>query len=443
MEEKVKRLFRRPLYPYLLIVWFLIFQSSECFYSFSLGLFLGFAILLCLVFWGLNWILLRLGIKWAPIVIFSTGAFLLFIDLISDFLHGNSGSIGFHHYYLIIIGLIIIGLSYIWSKLVWRFNSLANLVINVFLIVLCLSSLFNGYKVYNQMSRIHEQRVGIPQVTPAKPIDIVWILMDDYASSPALKKFFKYNNPLDTFLESRGFTILDGIHTRSTITIYSINSIFNLDDSISPPNYMYADYSLLNNLWTKQLKKAGYEVDCLDFLDIDGVKRIANLNLFPQSYTDQIFRESIFGLTKDRYNFKVADSLNTILKESSPGSPRLIWAHLMIPHSPFYRNSKGEFVANNQDYNASVDQIKNGYIEFLSYGNHVLMDIIKNNESLKDKIVVISGDHGTRYSFIEDKDEKQRPFAAIHFPDNFDTTGLKNVKFIQQLPAFIGSAKIK
>ena len=54
-----------------------------------------------------------------------------------------------------------------------------------------------------------------------------------------------------------------------------------------------------------------------------------------------------------------------------------------------------------------------------------------------DKIIVISGDHGPRFPFLQKKEKQKQPFAAIHFPGMYDSTGLQKLEYISQIPGFL------
>ena len=447
----------RPLYPYILVLWFLAFKSSECLVYFNAAVFAG-----CLALLGiLMFILLRAfsflpGIKWGPIFISFVTVVFLFIEQVTSFLRNGSLSyhLSFSYGYLALLIPLAALLSYLWARIIRSFNTYANLVANVFLLVFSFIEILGGYQVYKKELNLHKHvRAGGAYVgVPSKPTDIVWILMDEYAASPCLQKDFGFTDPLDTFLERNGYTILPDIRTRSSVTLYSVNSIFNMDDSIVPANYMYAHYYLDNSEWPDHLVSSGFSFTSFDFMGIGGVKCLQDLNVFPQSYPEQIFYDTFLDMGKnmlkyyrrdiDRYNIEVADTLDKVLGARS-GSPRFIWAHFLIPHMPFFRDSKGNPLAHPQKDVGGERETSKGYVDYLVYGNNMLMKLIDRHPELKDKIVIISGDHGARFPFIHDGDEYIRPYAAVHLPDHFDTTGLERVRYIQQLPAFIGSAAYK
>lgn len=455
MEEKIRQLLRRAAYPYLLILWFLVFKSAECFYSFSIVLFFCFLGAFSLLMFAAIWFFSGVcGIRWARIFLSLALLLLFFFDPVSLFLRTylvGFFHVAFHYYDFIPIGIAIWGISIGLARFGSKSGERGNLLLNIFLLIFTGIAILRGFQTYQKEMAYHHHNGGeiAAGTGTGQSKDIVWILMDEYAASPCLQRDFHFDNPLDTFLKQRNYLLLDGIQTRSAKTVYSVNSIFNFDDSIVPANYMYAHFYLYNDRWTEQLRRAGYTVESFDFMDIGHEGRIQNLNIFPATYSEQILYGTLWDMAEnlvgynngmfDRYNLEVAAKLRTSLADTS-SHPRFIWAHFLIPHLPFFRGSHGEILAHPQKEVGEEGPTKEGYIAYVSYGNLMLMDLLKKYPELSNKIVVISGDHGARFPFIHDGDEYFRPYAAVHFPDHFDTAGLESVKYIQQLPAFIGAA---
>ena len=291
-------------------------------------------------------------------------------------------------------------------------------------------------------ANLHKPSIALQKDT-SRQKDILWLLMDEYAASGSLQSQFGFQNPLDSFLLNKGFTILHNTKSRFNNTLFSVNSILNYDYSLHPSSY-YSGLRLLKQAtWVAALERSGYEFIDLSFFDIGSHTKLADQSGYPYTFSQQLFSGTIFTIllgmkkytiaTCDAYNQFVYKKLETTLAVKSE-KPRFIWAHLGIPHEPFCRNRYGKLL---KDTTKSVNDschIKNAYIEYVQYANLLLTDLIKKHPDILKKIVIISGDHGPRYPFLQNKEYQYWPFAAILMPPGFDTAQLHSLKYISQIP---------
>ena len=152
-------------------------------------------------------------------------------------------------------------------------------------------------------------------------------------------------------------------------------------------------------------------------------------------------------LFQHRSNEKLIENLK---EETSRHSlqPRFVYTHLLMPHYPYYFNSKGEmrsieFLSDMANY-----RNKEAYVEYLQYCNGIFLQLIDNilKHSKQPPVIIFMSDHGYR---LDDKaDDKYRfmNFNTILLPsreygsfyngmtniNQFRT--LLNVEFGQQLP---------
>jgi len=286
------------------------------------------------------------------------------------------------------------------------------------------------------------------QIVPVKTNDIVWILLDEYASSASLQKQFAFHNPLDSMLQQKGFYVLNNMRSRFNKTLFSLNAIFNEDDSLQPASFYSGVRLLRNSSWEPLLETAGYQFVNLGFFDIGNYEKMANRSGYPETYLEQLLSGTLFSMVYnnlkytsekcDRYNQDVLQKLTETLVAHST-RPKFVWAHLCLPHEPFCRNSQGEFINDSIYDESDAGHIKKNYLGYLQYGNSVIFRLLKDHPDLSKKIVIISGDHGPRYSFLKDKSYQKWPFAAVSMPGKFDTAALRKLQYISQLPAFISN----
>ena len=325
-----------------------------------------------------------------------------------------------------------------------------NPILNVFLLFTILIFIVNGIKKNNDSivetkEHFHSQ-VKRSNVSNSK--DIVWILLDEYASSGSLKQQFSFVNPLDSQLEKKGFVILKDMHSLYANTLFSVNSIFNMDDSIVPSSYYEGVELLRHGSLIPTLEKSGYQFTNLGFFDLAEHPMLENRSGYPYSFLQQLLSGTIFNTvytnmkfskkSSDDYNHRVYLKLNETL-DLKLNTPRFIWAHLAIPHEPFCRDENGLYrdEALFKDNISDTTQYKKLYVNYLQYANRLIISLINKHPDIANKIIVITGDHGPRYPFLTNKSLQKWPYAAIHFPDTYDTVGLQKLNTIAEIPSFL------
>jgi len=434
------------MYVYLFGLFFLIYKTSSYFPSFSLLIFLLFifsysTITFCIIHvskkiktqqYIYGWII----IFWYP---------LLFKE---SFDNAISSILGFAiriRYSPIIILAGCVCYFYVKKIIPKLLIPLINKTVNLFFVFMIIVNLIIGFDNFikeTNHSTLKAKKDGQPIKIEHKK-DIIWILMDEYGAPSYLKNEFRFYNPLLDSLKKRRFFTFDSLASRSDYTIYSLSSLFNLDDSILPSNDMYASLYLRKSTMVEQLKNLGYSFTNLDFIDIYNQHKIAKLPFFSDTYFSQIINHTIFSKIilslirpLDNYNNQVIAELNNTVKNNYQ-KPNFTWAHLLIPHSPYLRNSDGELnknpIFNTSPIYTQKNEIINQYLNYLLYGNTIILKILNQIPDWQNKIIIISGDHGARM-FLKDGDPRRfATFAAIYYP-GMDTMELKQIKYLQQIP---------
>ena len=266
-----------------------------------------------------------------------------------------------------------------------------------------------------------------------------------------MRNQLQFHDSLVDSLRSKNFYVFDSLASRSDQTIYSLNALFNLDDSIPVSNYQYAVYYLQKSKWVEQIEKQGYSFINLDFLNIGHKEKFMNINMIPDNYTEKIFNNSLFLITRivnkikgidaemliDDYNTKIIQQLTKTVKQKT-SAPKFIWSHLLIPHLPFYRNENG--LMNPKPIFDPVlysnDQLSKQYLNYVSYANSIVLKILDQIPDHQQKTIIISGDHGARMLLLKNDEQRFKTFAAIYSP-GLDTTKLKQIKYLQQIPFYL------
>lgn len=428
---------------YLFGIFLLVHKTIRFHQPFHIGIALLFLLLYCLAIYGITCLLS--AITQQQLFVVTVLGFLVcffFADLFLYGLHTSLSLTGFRNrHYLLLILLLSAAMLYGERALFTarpRFYRQLNKALCSFLLILTAISLCSG--VWEKY-RLGRQTTGHSLIT-RHPTEVVWLLMDGYASSATLEQYFGYHNELDSFLQQRNFVRLDSVGSRFGETLFSLNAIFNNDDSLLPPDYTSSLARLEKSSWVAGLRQAGVPFHNLDFIPIGGQPRHRDLYFFPDTYVKQLLYGSLlFNAVAEKtsngiddYNHSVITRLDSLLQQA-PGAGGVTWAHLLIPHQPFFRDGDGRLVREEKPLKAGP-ALKRQYIAYLQYGNRVIENLFRKDSLLQNRIVIISGDHGARFPFIPRTDWR-RPFCAIHFPKDFDTNGLKQLRYISQIPAFV------
>lgn len=443
MEKKSVGLMSQPIAPYFFGLYFVIYQSSNSFSSFILADAFLFIIIYCLVIGLIITLLAKLFLlRNTTISILVFAILFLFSDYFRYEIKNQLSIFSFRNrQYSVYLFFFIALLVYIEHKIMLRnkgLNRIINKWCNLFLFFLMLIDLGNG--IYNNY-REHTMDGRTGRLIK-KDIGIVWILMDQYPSTASLQQYFNYTDPLDSFLIGKHFILLETIKSRYGATLFSLNSIFNYDDSIRPKSFASSIHRLQRSKWIADIDYNDEKFLNLDFLTIGDHGKLMDLFYFPDTYGKQLLYGSLFfnavvaqkTMEVDQYNTSVNKSLDSVLRKD-PDRYKLIWAHFLIPHMPYFRNRHGELLKNNGEAHEAATA-KSEYIEYLEYGNTLIEALLKEHPVLQNKIVIISGDHGVRFPFVKKADWK-KPYFAIHYPSAFDTASLKKIKYISQLPDWL------
>lgn len=452
MDKKITAILNRPLYPYLYALLFIIFKSAQYYPSFSPLTVLNVFILYGVITYLLLTIFKRIGNPaYAGILSIICWASLLHVVGIAMCLGFDYAYIPLYFYISFYVSVVVFLLVVLWllSKLNRKYAQEFNRVLNIFMLISCFVFALHGKWINSSR---HETKRNIAQWAQAAggngkdAKDIVWILMDEYGSSKVLNSQFAFNNPMDDELKKQGFCILDSIKTRFNNTLFSLNAIFNEDDSTRPVNFYSGVASLRSSILVPYMQANGYHFINLSSFDISAANKIADRSGYPQTYLDQLLSGTLFSMIGEKFKYTISkcDQYNQQLVrmlEDSLSAPsaqnRFIWTHLMIPHEPFCRNRNGQLISP-KEYSAGDSTFTRGnYINYLEYGNNVLLKLLDKNPVMKNKIIIISGDHGPRYGFIKDKTTASHPFAAIYIPEKYDTSALQHLTYISAIPKFL------
>jgi hypothetical protein len=332
-----------------------------------------------------------------------------------------------------IIGLGVVRLQRRYAQL-----STDNIVWSVFIVVgfIFLSQFSRIAHVYPQMrteTKAQAPSLGQPaHKTGATKPDIYYIVLDRYASSQTLQTQFNYQNPFTDFLKTRNFQVNDNAYANYPYTPISISSTINAqytNQVVAPyKNNDVQSRTLYHNLIrqssvVKALKQNGYQYYSIgssygasnrapladhDFMwdhlvTIFGKeKRLRGMEA-AEFLQNPLYR---FGqVSASWWPLKVQDhtqiedvreqlNILTDLSKTSTGG-HFIFAHLLVPHDPFYFNANGSFNSNPDTANdgESVRQKYLGQVQFISDQMQSIVDNIQKSSGGK-AVILFNADEG-------------------------------------------------
>jgi hypothetical protein len=280
--------------------------------------------------------------------------------------------------------------------------------------------------------------------TAAKP-DIYYIVLDRYASSDVLKSQFGYDN--SSFLNSltdMGYYINNSAHNNYPYTTMSIastmsagydNDIISRFASSSQQTTIPFNETIRNSPVAADLQSIGYKYTLVgNWYETSNRSDIADtvyqqtgsLTFMGDTYTLNNFSKNfltaslpwrfINGAIKlgdftlfnyqnlgdvDMHHYELS-TLNRLV--DSPSGGRFIFAHILLPHDPYYFNADGS-LSNNSSGDNYGKTIKKKYLNQLQYVNSQMKTILGkiNANSHGQAVVLLQADEGPYPTQLNDE----------------------------------------
>lgn len=249
--------------------------------------------------------------------------------------------------------------------------------------------------------------------------DIYFMVFDEYASSSSLKENFGFDNSsLDTFLLNNGFYIASNAKSNYSLTVFSIASTLQLSyfkdmkEARYPDDYPAALEAMQTNKLFSLLEQQGYQISNHSIFNL-GNYSTHQTNFFHKSAFTLLFDKSMVKLAKVLYleltPKEQIESLNRLFAEvAAPApnnKPQFKYLHVLLPHYPFIFEADGK-IRSAIEYTRKKDNyFVERYLNQLVFTNklirNLITDINKNNP--RKKIIVLEGDHGLRFPYINRK----------------------------------------
>lgn len=353
------------------------------------------------------------------------------------------------------IGLTLIVMAVL--TIFWRWHKILN-VLGACLVVAATAQIASGlWKAASNVAGRVVTTTADGGTNKDRP-DIIYIILDGYGRSDALKRALGYSN--DSFiagLEQRGFYVAKDAHANYCQTELSVSSSLNMDfiqnllPKMTPKDGDRSplDDLLNHNAVADYLRKKGYIFAAittgfppLQFPSADvNMKTRAGFSLIESAFiqmtplaNDGYALQRMFQ--ERRSNLVNAfDQLESLAAKSV--TPRFVMVHILAPHPPFVIGSDGEQLppqspfgfwdgSDYMDHVGSPEQYRKGYTSQADYlGKRVLkaVDALFAERGTRP-IILIQGDHGSKMRLDQatlehtDVNECFPNLSAYYVPDS-------------------------
>jgi hypothetical protein len=299
-------------------------------------------------------------------------------------------------------------------------------------------------KKHSQAFSAPQQDLSIKKKT--KP-NITVIVLDQYAGEESLKSYFNFDNSKFIHeMKSISFEYVEKTRSTYNLTTYSMASFFNMETldvsgniSYQFENQMNAFEIINNNRFVTFLKKNNYKIYNhsifpfsnipatygytplivgMDLLNYHTTSQIIFRNIINTLYEKELFGFNMKSLQKKwiKYQYEHINETKLAFKNFRSDKPTFIYLHLIVPHYPYLMDSNGN---PNDPYKMNDKQDKSLYIEYLKYGNSIVIPLLKELDKYDENaITLVLSDHGYYYF---DKPTKE----GIEFNNILFTKGIK------------------
>jgi hypothetical protein len=419
-----------PFFLLLLAIFFCLHGTVENYGYIDIDevLMTGLAITACMTVLFLIILFFTRNYVFSSLFSFFISLWYLFFGAIHDWIKTIS-FLSFMRSYTVLLPLIIICtiLVAIWLKRKKALHHKLFLYLNMLFLIFCTWDAVLLLNKYSPKKSTAAVPFDMSKVS-AKP-NVYYLLFDEYPGYKGLQDSFGYrNDSLYDFFQKNDFKVLPTF-SNYNLTLFSMSSIFNMQ-YVDAAEY---DHTLINQQDIQQrihairhgevfslFRSMGYEVKNFSIFDIGKQKSIAAKNsLFPvhqKLLTDKFFHNRLIkdigwlfisgrfkipflrkkiAYKTDENNRDAAAMLKQQVMQRT-ATPQFCYAHFLLPHAPYYRDSSGNL--NDLSYLKNIYD-KEIFLSYLKYTNSVIRPLIQTMvQHDPTAIMVIMSDHGFLHS---------------------------------------------
>jgi hypothetical protein len=345
-----------------------------------------------------------------------------------------------------------------------------NLFLNLLLLSCITVDLFSilkpgGAALHKSKSLVSNNMLAVENLpVPADKPDVYFLLFDSYPATQYLSSYLHYDNSeMEKKLLARNFRVI--LHPKSNYnrTAFSMASELNFEhfqslnngSTITPQHYTQALLAIQNGLVPRVFEHLGYAVHNLSVFDIGATSPIFKEGFLSMPGLDMLLfntcparirsdigwkfvadrmdyqdpgRLSIAAIQKVKFArfayrefTRVAlDSVVQLAGESSL-SPKFVYAHLMLPHPPFFYDENGRPGASDSILPLTTHSNPRRFLQYLQYTNRVMLAVV---DSIRSKtagkaVIIVQSDHGSiDFDNVPITQElRLQNFSSFYFPD--------------------------
>jgi len=306
------------------------------------------------------------------------------------------------------------------SKLISSSKFFSLFSLSLFLTVL--ANLF----INNILDKINKTKLSTaPSVINSQELpDIYYIIFDEYARQDSLKELINFDNQeINSFLESKGFYIASNSYANYSITFSSLTSSLNMEyldnlvknDNPIPKNRLIFHQMINNNKVAQLLKAKGYGIINLSrkawgplgsgskYADIDLVTNekaefyriVWSTTILNPFFTADILKPYLPQALKQDPKEMSLRIFKELSKIPVNPQPTFTYAHIFLPHTPYYFNRFGKLNSGN-----ITRPNKTLYLEQLMFTNTKIKELVTTiqEQSSTPPIIILQSDTGPNLS---------------------------------------------
>ena len=256
------------------------------------------------------------------------------------------------------------------------------------------------------------QATSAPSDDKASCPDIYYLTFDGYCRQDVLKESYGYDNsPFLNELKALGFTISEKSTCNYPATYASLPATLNMqyikDATISANADFYYTH-IQDNEVARYLKKAGYTYATVDN-GWCGTQMSTEADVhyalpWSHSFLSLFLEGSALSPWMMNHADSVRHSIQSTQKAIALPSPKFVFSHTLMPHSPYSFKANGEerdlpnYLLSKQLHDApdKSEEGRRAYIEQLKYCNDEILKMVQNilENSETAPIIILQSDHG-------------------------------------------------
>jgi len=371
---------------------------------------------------------------------------LLFYGILKDFIANSLHLAMLAKHRFILPVLLIVCLLLIRYILKRTSFATTNLFLNILLLSFISLDLFSFFLPAthqtgsdNSLVSANIAEVAMPQRADARP-DVYFLLFDCYPGLQYIQDYLHYDNSaMEKELKSRKFKILQNPRCNYNRTPFSMASELNFahlnglknSNSVTPLDYTRALATIKRSLVPTMFERQGYRFYNLSIFEIGAQPPIFLERFLSMSAIDMLLFNTCPGRIKADIGWKylhqradyhdpgklqvgsinelkfsnyatreftrtATDSVVTLAGQVSP-SPKFVYAHLMMPHAPYFYDESGR--ANQPDSILPLATHYNTrfFLQYLRYTNKVMLRLVDSilAASAGKAVIIVQSDHGS------------------------------------------------